>query len=515
MNPVRYPWFPYVFALGLPLTVYSYNQAAFAGSEVLRPALVFVLIAAFLVAIFRRAVRNQALADTLAAVPLICIWLLGLGWQLILSLALLVLVSVLLRNQRLSENSVPVFNALSVGVLILPVFVIFQVEQITHDDSLQQIPYSPFSAPRTTVIQDEKPDIYHIVLDAYGGTDALAGEFGFDNSGFFDELRSLDFVVNESITVPYNETIHTMSAIFLGEYLREGEFPIDAEFPSTLRSTLGTLIVNGPIHDILRTNDYSILYTDTGHEFLRFPDDAEVLQSKDKSLLNRFEMHLGAVSGLNLLLPELYEVTQEHPLILAVKNAFKNDYSEFESPKFVYQHVLAPHTPFIIDRTGLKTSEFSEFSSTAEGDSVVRDDPALRRSYVLGYLEKLRFVNDRALEQLRRLQELPGKKIIVIHGDHGPGSKYFGDDAERTCLRERFTSFLAVYSNDPGVREDFRWVSDPSATPVNLYRSMLNTLLYLDLEILPNQSSFVRYSTPHQLHPIDSAQIPLACNQVH
>lgn len=515
MRLVQYPWFPYIFALGFPLTVYSHNMAAFGSSDLLRPVVLFMLVAVLLVVIFRHVLVSRVLADTAAAIPLIGIWLLGLGWQLYLMLALLAFVCFMFRHYKFSEKSLPVINALAVGVLFLPMISIYQVASITYHGYLQKIPYSPFSAPRSTQMRGEKPDIYHIVLDAYGGSEALAGELGFDNSKFFHDLRSLDFIVNESIIAPYNETIHVMSAIFLGEYLREGEFPIDSDSSSTLRSTLGALIVNGPVHDILRKNGYSILYADPGHQFLRFPRSSTILRSQDYSLLNGLEMHLGKLSGLNRLLPSLYEVTQEHPLIIAVKDAFKNDYSDFKSPKFVYQHILAPHTPFIIDRTGAMTSDFPGFSGTAEGDSVVQGSPVRRQLYVSGYLEKLRFVNDRAIGQLQRLRKLPGKKIIVIHGDHGSGSKYYLNDPDRTCLRERFTTFLAVYTNDLSVRDEFRWITKPGATMVNLYRSMFNALLDLDLEMLSSKSAFVKYSAPHQLIPLDSSKIPLPCGELN
>jgi hypothetical protein len=184
----KYRWFPYVFALGLPLTVYSHNQAAFATGDVLRPTLAFLLTAAALVTIFRRVVANRTLADTLAVIPLLGIWLLGLGWQLYLTLSLLILGSFMVRHRQLPDTSVPVLNALAFGVLFLPVFMIIQVETITRDDSLQRISYSPFSAPSTTLMGDHRPDIYHIVLDAYGGSYALAEELGFDNSEFYREL---------------------------------------------------------------------------------------------------------------------------------------------------------------------------------------------------------------------------------------------------------------------------------------------------------------------------------------
>ena len=145
-----------------------------------------------------------------------------------------------------------------------------------------------------------------------------------------------------------------------------------------------------------------------------------------------------------------------------MKSAFAYDYSEVKTPKFVYQHVIAPHSPFIIDRSGAFMN-FPGFTSTAEGDRVVLGDPHRRQAYVLGYLEKLRYVNEKVLQQIRRLRELPGKKIIILHGDHGSGSKYYLDDPGRTCLRERFTSFLAVYSDVPLYPLNFYHRNEPTS----------------------------------------------------
>jgi hypothetical protein len=200
-------------------------------------------------------------------------------------------------------------------------------------------------------------------------------------------------------------------------------------------------------------------------------------------------------------------------MIRSVKDAFANDYSGIESPKFVYQHVIAPHTPFIIDSAGEHTSAYAEFATPAEGDSVVLGDPARRQRYINGYLEKLRYVNARVLDQSRRLIASPNRKIIVIHGDHGSGSRYYINDANRTCLRERFTSFIAVYSDMPQIRDELQWVSGPDATPVNLYRSIFSSLLGVDLPLLPRKSHFVNFTTPHRVEALDSSRILRACNQ--
>jgi len=504
-----YPWFPFAFAVGFPLTVYSHNQAAFAGADVLRPALVFLLIAVLLTLIVRRFVANRTLANVLAAIPLVCIWILGLRWPTYLALGIWLCAVLLARNRNLPNSITPVLNALAVGVLCLPILTIILVDTTTSDDSLQGVPYSPFTTASDTVIASNKPDIYHIVLDAYTGSDALTNELGFDNSEFYEQLRGLDFVVNESIIAPYNETVHTMSSIFLGEYLREGEFPIESNSSTELRSTLGALIPNGPVHKILQENGYSALYTDPGYPFLHFPNNATVLRDTYNSPLNTFEMHLGRISGLDRLLPDLYEVSQEDPLILSIKSAFRNDYAEFNSPKFVYQHVLAPHSPFTTDRYGSKTTAFPGFVTPA--DFAVLDNPAMRQTYVRGYLEKLRFVNDQLLGQVRKLRQMPGDKIIIVHGDHGSGSKYFIEDPDKTCLRERFTTFVAVYADDPLIQNEFRWVPGTDASLANIYRSMINSLLDQNLELLPGRSSFVRYSAPHELLPLDRERILHAC----
>ena len=509
MHLFRRAWFPFVFALGLPLTVYSHNQAAFPLGELARPIVAFVLATAVLLLIVRRLVVCHVLAAMLVATALIGLWHLGLGLSLLALGGLLILAGMSLRRRRLSSNIVPVLNALAVGVLLLPVITILQVERLTRAPQWG-IEYSPFTGTSNATIAGEKPDIYHIVLDAYGGATALSGVLGFDNSAFFDSLRAQGFLVNESSISPYNETVHIMSSMFLGEYLEPGEFPIDSENPTVLRAVLGTLIVNGPVHDMLRANGYRVLYTDPGHDFLRFPRDAVVLRTLNSGPFNRFEMYLGNVVALDRLLPNLYQLSQEHPLIRSAKTAFSQDFGEFGSPKFVYEHVLAPHTPFVIDRNGMPTTDYPQFTDTSEGDSVVQS-PALREQYIDGYLEKLRYVNDRVLKQVARLRDSRSKKIIILHGDHGSGAYYSLNDVDRSCLRERYTSFLAVYTDDPTIRQQFQWITAPDATLVNVYRSIYNSLLGTQLQMRPATSAFVRKATPHIVEPLDRARILAPC----
>lgn len=505
-------WFPVLVAIAFPITVYSHNQAAFAAAELWRPVVVFGVIAYLLVVVLRQWQGRDGLAELLACALMLSVWFLGAGFAFAFAAGLIVLAGVLLRGRLKPRPLFPVFDAMALGLLILPLLSIYQVRAATDAESLAEIPWSPFTQLAEEDLPGERPDIYHIVLDAYGGETSLRDVLGFDNSAFFDALTEMGFVVNRSIHVPYNETVHTMSAIFLGDFLQPGEFPVDAEVPTTLRSTMGALIPAGPVHEFLRHNGYDILFTETGHDFLRFPDSARVLRSDVSGWrLTRFEDWLGVLMGVNRYAPGLFAMDAESPMIRALRSALAFDYSRYASPKFVYQHMLAPHTPFTIDRDGEPTDRFPGFENTAEGDSVVRNDPRRRALYKEGYLEKLHYVNDRLLPQLAQILAAPEPKVVFVHGDHGSGSLYWMDQPERTCLKERFVSFLAVYTNVPALAREYEWVTDEQATLVNLYRSLMNGMAGTELAPLPARSSFVRFFSPHQLLPVQAEAIARDC----
>lgn len=506
-------WFPLVFAAAFPVTVYSHNQAAFASGEVWRPVIAFVLLGLVLVLALRRILGKGGLAEIATAVLLVQLWIIGFGLPLLAVVIVVAFGCFYFRKTKAIAPLFPVFNALALGVLVLPLLSIYEVQRATAHEARASISYSPFTSLTDNKIVGDRPDIYHIVLDAYAGEQALRDVLNFDNSTFFEALTKLGFQVNRSVRVPYNETVHTMSAVFLGDYLRPGEYPVDSDVPTELRSTLGALIPDSPVHALLRNNGYTILHTETGHDFLRYPRDAKLIRSNEEGFrLTRYEVFLVSLLRLRPYFPDLFRVDEQGPLIRAVKTAFEIDYRKYASPKFVYQHMLAPHTPFTIDRTGATTTAFPGFTNTTEGDRVVRNDPVRQDLYVAGYLEKLRFVNDRLLAQLEQIIGSRGKKVIFVHGDHGSGSRYWMDRPELTCIKERFVSFIAVYADDPELAAGFDWVADEDATPINLYRSLMNDFVGTELEPLKARSHFVRYFHPNVIIPFDAKLIAADCS---
>lgn len=84
-------------------------------------------------------------------------------------------------------------NTMSVLMLLFPVFNIgrFVIEENVYNSvaGAQTSPPSELSLPQPA------PDVYFIVMDAYGRADVLQDLFGFDNSEFVRELQGLGFYV--------------------------------------------------------------------------------------------------------------------------------------------------------------------------------------------------------------------------------------------------------------------------------------------------------------------------------
>jgi len=80
--------------------------------------------------------------------------------------------------------------------------------------------------------------------------------------------------------------------------------------------------------------------------------------------------------------------------------------------------------------------------------------------------------------------------VIIIQGDHGPGSRLDWDSPQRTCLWERTPILNAYYL--PEGRDSLLY---PSISPVNSFRVVLNSYFGTNLPLLPDDT----YFTSHRL----------------
>jgi hypothetical protein len=120
--------------------------------------------------------------------------------------------------------------------------------------------------------------------------------------------------------------------------------------------------------------------------------------------------------------------------------------------------------------------------------------------YVHGYVEQLIFINSRMREVIHEiLMNSDNPPIIVIQGDHGPGSRFNWNSPDDDGLRERFGILNAYYL--PGIAPSELY---DKISPVNSFRFIFNQYFEADYQILPDKSYYSNWIQPYQFMKVET-----------
>jgi len=151
--------------------------------------------------------------------------------------------------------------------------------------------------------------------------------------------------------------------------------------------------------------------------------------------------------------------------------------------------VFAPHPPFVFQSDGNPALHDVPFS-TRDGGPFADGG----KKYVHGYREQVRFLNTRVIEAIDRILQNSAKPpIIVLQGDHGPGSCWV-PDLDESDPRERVSILNAYYF--PDRRYDRLY---PEITPVNTFRLILSQYFGSGDALLEDRSYLSNWSHPYRL----------------
>jgi hypothetical protein len=166
------------------------------------------------------------------------------------------------------------------------------------------------------------------------------------------------------------------------------------------------------------------------------------------------------------------------------------------APVFCFAHILAPHPPFDFGADGRDTSP-------REGPYSLGDSEAWRKSeghggpeeYEARYREQAAYITsrvERAVDLILSEHGPEDRPIIIIQGDHGPGSHFDSGSDRPNDLRERMSILYAVYLPDGGLGRP-----DDAITPVNTYRVILDRFFGAKLGRLPDRNFYSPYLRPY------------------
>lgn len=493
----RLPLHPFLFAAYPILALLAFNRAEVELSSALRPLGLSLLLAGFLLLLFRWIFRSWELAALLSTLLLILFY--SYGHVYIALKGITLDGSYLFRHRTLlplwlglgalsiwwvarrKGRTAAVTYWLNLTGLLLLALPLIQLTSFALRQNTSQTAQADSSVLRLTA-STQPPDIYYIILDGYGRSDILKNEYGFDNSDFLDGLRGLGFEIAECSQSNYAQTQLSLASSLNLNYI---DALSDRFVPgSDDRTGLDTLIHHSVVRESLESAGYNTVAFATGFLATELAD-ADYFLSPERSLraINEFEYLL-----METTLARLLQDSNRFGIQAAGSERFRErtlfvldhlgDLSYIPGPKFVFAHIIAPHPPYVFGPTGgpVEAAEVGG-TQTREGASRYRDQAI--------------YISNRILEVMPQIiASSATPPIIVIQGDHGP--------TVASSPRSRMSNLQAYFL--PGVQD----AGYPTLTPVNIFRIVFNEYFGQDLELLDDISLYSDYTDPFRFRVIQN-----------
>ena len=355
-------------------------------------------------------------------------------------------------------------NSMSVILLLFPFvnIVRFVIEEKAHGSMAATQTSSSFELS----MADPAPDVYFIVLDAYGRADILQNLFGLDNSEFVHELEDLGFYVVNCSQSNYARTQLSIASTLNMDYIQNLVPDLYAE---DVQYWVPPLLLHSRVRNMFESLGYKTVAFYNGYPRVHWDDADYFLQPEERSsLLVRLDAKLTSFEEmfLNTTLVSIIIDSQAGTRVSSNPSRRDADLYMLETlpkipnlvgPKLIYAHLMLPHPPFVFGPNG------EEVTIGVIGDDLNDVQEYQDEASRIGYRDQLIYTNSRIIPVLREIIEnSPTPPIIVLESDHGP-TGYGG-------AINRMGNFMAYYFPDRNVAN----LAYPSITPVNSFRLVLD-----------------------------------------
>jgi hypothetical protein len=401
------------------------------------------------------------------------------------------------------------FNVVAAAAIVIPVYKIaaYQIES-----NKMSLPFSTSTdmafAFELPSMEENRPDVYYIILDGYARADVLSEFYQYDNSEFLEWLTNHGFYVADCATSNYNQTVLSLSSSLNMEYINQFSDVLGVE--PTDRRQLVNMLMDSRVREAFEIIGYSSVAFATGYSQTEIRDadlymqpQGNVLQSSWSALrFNKFEGLLLETSAAKMLLdmrvlsqgvfreavlePE-YRAHRERVLYTLTKLP---QIAEMDGDYFVFAHIIAPHPPFVFGPNGEIIPQGGIYSLADEGgkgDSLSR--------YIEGYRDQLIYINKLvmwSIEEILSNSDTP--PIILIQGDHGSGAHIVWDSVAESDMKERMSILSIYYFADGKFGRLY-----PSISPVNSFRVVLDEYFGASYELLEDRNYFATWDNPLDL----------------
>ncbi len=476
----KLPLYPILFAIFPVLSLTAYNIEQISLDAIPRPLLVSLLLGVILFGLACLLLRDghRAALVTLAALCLFFIY--GQIYNLLEDVTLggvsvfrhrtllpffgVLFVIILYFILRLKQpgRATLWLNLLSILLLIYPIskITLSSLQQESADRSVH-------ASYREVAAHADRPNVYYIILDAYGRADVLKNLLGYDNSDFLNALRQRGFYVADCSQSNYGYTEFSLTSSLNFDY-------IDSLGVSGNRDGRVALLQHSAIRSFFEANGYKIVAFPTGWPFTEWRDADMYLDFEHPvTSLTEFETLILNTTALRVItdrqIPNQADASRKDLRQLRTFSLLDKikKLPGVQGNLFVFAHLVVPHFPYTFGPDGEPTSY--------HGQSATYQETAA------AYAGQVQFINKEILKVVDvLLQDSKVPPIIIIQGDHGPLPDLATGGAQRMPILNAY--YL------PGIQADK--VLYPSITPVNSFRVVLDSYFGQNLPLLKDQSYF-------------------------
>jgi hypothetical protein len=319
----------------------------------------------------------------------------------------------------------------------------------------------------------DRPNVYYVVVDAYGGADALRRFVDLDIGEFLDAVRERDMFLADSAKSPYNLTFLTLAAILTANY------PID-EFSQVYTNRRGfypgLMVRDSSPPTVAHFDKLGYAFNVFGNRWGRCQSRHVVCPPTHSPGYLSYEIH-GLLSATPFAwYQSRYGLGFIDPMPSKEIDAIGNlmDYLQRigrpESPAVFFVHHLSPHPPYMFKSDcSIRESYSFDFDGWSEEEKPL-------------YAANTRCTNNKILSLLDWIDINDPKSMVVITGDHGTAFSKSDSTAERasTLTLARFPSWC-----QQGLSQ--------SVNSVNLMRIAMACAAGKEPELLENKTYFGTY----------------------
>ena len=377
-----------------------------------------------------------------------------------------------IKTKRVLDNIVKIIMVSAIIAMMMPVANIGQSLIYDNENVIET------HQTNIDVVQYDGPDVYYILPDSYAGSKSMKAYWNFDNSDFENFLTENDFHIAQNSFSNYEYTTDSVPSTMNMEYVYSDGDPLG----TSKQNNDGWLVF-----DNFRSKGYTTYFIESGLYLNLYPNNIDNKLCSPSDIFdsffirNIFEYSIILQPGIEFLLQD----NLRDKIICSFDELDKMSENDV-MPKFVFTHIMAPHSPFVFGPTG---------EDPASLISNIGDISAYRDNL---YTDQMQFVNYKLENIITELLDTDNPPIIIIQSDHGKRTKIVDDDPTVRNIK-LLNNFRAYY-----IPNGDRNLELENSSPVNTFRVLFNTYFDDNYEILEDKFYAVDIAETHYIDVTNS-----------